>query len=314
MASERSNWWRDRAVAALNIFAGADTGVGTSFGYSMAAGAAGMLNGWGHPYTTATLTKLLDTRNPDGGYGLGVPYDALGDGTVNSADTTYSVTLAGHVGPTLLAAYRGGSTVVARVDVQDVIDLLVTAPRVPVARGQCVAYSFAPADAAGQVHNVNAGAAWFLADANAAGFGATGLQKLITDITIAELVAYREAEFWWPYLDDGPSAGQDPDHNSYQAESMYRLAYWVGREVAYRQMTPGLSPPGNAMDPIAHTRLAGLPGGPGSWSRTTAGVTLWAELSDQWRDEQDAYLAAITAPDRAAQFAYYAARASRASS
>ncbi len=287
---------------------------GTSFGLGMAAGAAGMLHGWSHVVTTGLLVRLLDGRNPDGGYGLGRAYDAFADGTLNGPETTYTVTLAGHVGPTLLAAYRGGSPVMARADVQAIVDLLVhDVPRIPIARGQCVAYSLDPNDSPpaaglGQVHNVNSGVALFLHEANAAGFGATGMQRLITDITLAEIVAYREASLWWPYLDDDPDlSGQDPDHNSYMAEAMYRLAYWIGREVAYSQMAYPPPVPGNSQDPIVHTRLVSLPGGPGSWSRTAPGVTLWAELGDTHRAEQDAYLATLTG-DRAAQFAYYAAR------
>jgi hypothetical protein len=311
VTSPRQSYWRSRAYTALNRFVAADAGDGTAFGYGMAAGASGMLNGWTHPRTTSLLMLLLGTRNPDGGYGLGRPYDAFADGTVNPASTTYTVTLADHVGHTLLAAYKGGSAAVERQDVQDVANLLVSTQRVPVARGECVAYSRSPHDAAGQVHNVNAGVGWFLSDCNGSGFGATGMQKLITNITICEQVAYREDRFWWPYLDDGPD--QDADHNSYTAESLYRLAYWVGREVAYRQMAfPPPAGTSNDQDPIVHTRLAGMPGGNGSWSRSTAGVTLWAELSDQWRPEQDEYLAGIL-DDRAAQFAYYAARASIAS-
>lgn len=305
----RSDWWRSRAITALDRFTAADTGAGTSFGYGMAAGAAGMLYGWPNTVTRGLLLKLLGTRNPDGGYGLGRPYDAFADGTVNPPDTTYTVTLAGHVGPTLLAAYKGGSGIVARQDVQDVVNLLVSTQRVPVPRGECVAYSRSPNDAAGWVHNVNAGVGWFLSDVNGAGFGATGMQRLITNITIAEQVAYREAEYWWPYLDDGPD--QDADHNSYQAEAAYRLFYWPGREVAYRMMTAAWSD--NAQGPIVHTRLAGLPGGNGSWSRTVPGLTLWLDLFDQygWHTEQDDYLAGLTG-ERAAQFAYYAARAALA--
>jgi hypothetical protein len=322
-ASVRGDWWRARAITALSRFIASDTGAESAFGYGMAAGASGSLYGWTDPRTTLLLTRLLAGRNPDGGYGLGRTYDAFQDGTVNPATTTYTVTLASHAGPTLLAAYKGGATVVVRQDVQDVIDLLVNGcgrlalpgcvpPRVATPRGDCVAYSLDPNDATGCVHNVNAAVGAFLSSANGKGFGATGMQKLITNITIAELVAYREDDFWWPYLDDDPDlTGQDPDHNSGSAEAMYGLAYWVGREVAYRQMVYPPPVPGNAQDPIVHTRLTGLPGGPGSWSGTSTTVTLWCVLGDTWLAEQDTYLATITG-DRAAQFAYYAARDARA--
>jgi hypothetical protein len=307
-ASARGDWWRARAITAINKFATLDDGAEQAGAYADAAYAEALLYGWSHAAAQAYLTKLRAARTSTGGYGIGRPWDAFQDGTVNPADTTYTVTLSG-VGSVLLAAYKAGA--VPRAEVQQVVSALMAIPRVPVPRGDCVAYSQTAADAAaGCVHNVNAGVAAFLSAANAQGFGATGLQKLITGITIAELVAYREAEFWWPYVDSGPSAAQDPDHNSYSAESMYGLAYWVGREVAYRQMTtaPGV----NAQDPIAHGRLTGLPGGPGSWSGTSTTVTLWCVLGDTWRTEQDAYLAGITDAGRAAQVASYAARNSRA--
>jgi hypothetical protein len=307
-ASARGDWWRSRAVTAVNRFATLDDDAEQASTYADAANAAALLYGWPSAAAQSYLAKLRATRAADGGYGIGRPWDAFQDGTVNPADTTYTVTLAG-VGSVLLAAYRAGA--VPRAEVQQVVAAMMAIPRVSVPRGDCVAYSETAADAAaGCVHNVNAGVAAFLSAANGQGFGATGLQKLITGITIAELVAYHEDTFWWSYIDDGPVGAQDPDHNSYSAESMYGLAYWVGREVAYRQMTtaPGV----NAQDPIAHGRLTGLPGGPGSWSGTSTTVTLWCVLGDTWRAEQDAYLAGITDAGRAAQVAAYAARNSRA--
>lgn len=310
-ASERGDWWRGQAATALAGFLAADSGGGDAFTYGMAAGASGYLYGWSDARTTLLLTRLRAEQLPGGGYGLGRPYDAFNDGTVNPASTQYAVTLAGQVGPTLLAGFKAGA--VPRAEVQDIVTRLVGFPRVAAGRGQCVAYSDSPNDdppssyPVGCVHNVNAGVGWFLSDANAAGFGATGMQRLITDITLTETIAYRENDLEWPYIDNGPFL--DADHDSYSAESMYRLAYWVGREVAYRWMNGPITT-GEAKGPITHTRIAGMPGGNGSWSRTQPGVTLWCEMSDRWRDEQVAYRVSQSGAGLA-QFAYYAARASR---
>lgn len=301
-ASARSDQWRARAITALDKFLATTTAPDMpSFAYGMAAGAAGYLYGWDDPITTDLLAQLRATKNPDGTYGLNEPRDVFNDGTVNSATTGYAVTIAGHVGPTLLEAYKHGAATAAEIQVL-VNALAKTFPKVTgITRGQCIAYSNSPYDKTHCVHNVNSGVAWFLMEANALGFGATGMQNLITNISIAEGIAYRETQWWWPYSDSGANA--DADHASYEAEAMYRLQYWVGREAAYRMMIKNWTD--NDQGPIVHTRLIGLPGGVGSDSGDT---TLWCVMGDSVSAEQDAYLASITGGDRAAQFAYYAAR------
>jgi hypothetical protein len=302
-ASARGDWWRAQAITALGraTATGPDSTVGGAFYYAHAAYASALLYGWNHAGALALLAKLRALRNPDGGYGVGRAWDAFQDGTTNPADTTYVVTVAGHAGPVLLSAYQAG--LVPRSEIQALVDVVVRAPRVPVDRGQCVAYSTAVADAGRCVHNVSAGAARFLQDAARAGFGATGMHRLITDVTIQELVAYREAGQWWPYLDDG--AAQDADHNAYSAASMYRLAYWVGREAVYRMMTTAYGDNGQAS--LVHAVLTATPGGVASLGLEDPTTTLWCELGDRWRAEQSAYLADVTGGDRAAQFAAAAA-------
>lgn len=312
----RAQWWRTEAIAAANVFAPLDdpdlpdTQRPGAAAYADMMGGYATLYGWTSPYVAAMRAKLYALRNPDGGWGLNRPYDAFNGipptPSVNPASTTYTITLSGHVCPKLLDGFKAG--VIPRADVQTCVNLLVAMPRTDTPRGQCVAYSGTPADVQGGcVHNVNAITAWFLAEASGAGFGATGMQRLITDIALAETVAYRETQLSWPYIDDG--AFLDADHDSAEAEAIYRVGtYWVGREVAYRLMAV----PAPVKGPIVHTRLTGLPGGPGSWSRTAAGVTLWCELGDQWRTEQHTYLTSGLSAGAAAQFMYYAARNSRA--
>jgi hypothetical protein len=302
-AGTAGEWWEAKAEIALSRFMAQDTGQGTAFGYGSATEAARILYGWEDERTLLLLQRLRSKKNPDGGYGLNAPSDSFNNGTVNPATTSYTVTMAGHVGFTLLNAYEAG--LVPRSEIQTLVTLLVTTPRVPVARGQCLSYSRAQDDVAGGcVHNVNAGAGWFLQEAAAAGFGYTGMARLITDITIQELVAYRESQVWWPYLNSGPN--QDTDHNSYSAASMYRLAYWVGREAIYKHLNNSYNDNANA--PIAHMVLTSQPGGINSQGIINPERTLWCEMGDRWMPEAEAFLATRVTMDRLAQYAVAAAK------
>ena len=304
VGSTRGTEWRARSIAAFLAARSADSGSETPHYYAYMAETSGKLNGWSHSYTQAYLSKLYSLVNPDGGWGLGYAYDAFGDGSINPATTTYAVTLAGHVGPPLLAGYQAGA--VPRARVQTVVDLLVQMPRVPVDDGQCVAYSTEPADGAGGmcVHNVNAGVGAFLDRAAQYGLGATGMHRLITDISVHEVHAYRPTAQWWPYQADGPD--QDVDHQSYSAQSMYPLSYWVGREAVYRVMDVDWP---DVHAAIAYARLTGTPGGVASWSRTSPGLPLWCEMGDRWTGRIDAYLAGPRTARQLAQIALYSARA-----
>lgn len=297
-ANETSDWWRAYATSALDKFSAGDTGNWNAFAYGMATGASGYVNGWNSPVTTNLLNELRQTKNPDGTYGLNKNYDAFADGTVNGPTTAYSVTLSDHVGLTLLEGYKAG--VVPAAEVQAIVNQLMAFPRVSVSKGACIAYSNNANDKNYCAHNVNSGVAWFLQEANAAGFGAKGMQRLISEITIQEVMTYNSTTYWWPYRDNGPA--QDSDHNSHSAESMYRLAYWIGRESSYQMMIHDFNDISTA--PIIYIRLASLPGGPGSYSGTT---TLWCDLANSRRQLSQDYLAAAD-PTRAAQAAYYAGK------
>ncbi|MEU4570735.1 hypothetical protein [Micromonospora sp. NPDC023956] len=303
----RGDAWRLRAVTAVNRFRALDGGAEGAYAYASMAEACGRLYGWTHSYVTAYLAKVYALQNPDGGWGINRSYDAFADGSVNDEDTTYTVTLADHVGIPFLNGFQAGA--VPRDRVQGIVDRLLAMPRVLVERGQCVAYSTRPVDCQPgyEVHNVSAGVAYFLHRANAAGFGGTGMHRLITDITIHQSNAYRTGDIWWPYIDDGPN--QDPDHQSYSAQSMYPLEYWVGREAIYKLMTN--SWPDDPLSPLAHMRLVSTPGGVGSWSRRYGSpITLWGELGDQWLPEADQFIANPPADvqTRLAQAALFCAR------
>jgi len=246
------------------------------------------LYGWDDPRIAPLLAQLLAERNPDGGWGIGIPRGGLSGGT-NPADTTYTVTLAGHVGPALLAAYQAGALTDPE-PLRTITALLMTTGRISSADGQCVIYSRSSNDANHCVHNVNAGVASYLTQASAAGFGRSGLQRLVVDITRYEVSAYRTDWAGWPYK-DSQSTEQDPDHGSYSAVSLYFLTYPVGREAAYQL----LAAPATADDGRrAHLSLVSLPGGPGSQGLADPSTTLWCEMGDQWLTEATAYVASAT--------------------
>jgi hypothetical protein len=304
----RAEQWRaiaQRAADRMDVLA---TGVQRSSTLAYAAQAHAWLSpdGWQDPAAQAYLTRLYATQNPDGGYGIGVAYDAGGDGSVNPATTTYTVTLAGHVGPALLDGMRAG--VVPRAKVQQIYDLLVSTPRIDTSAGRCLSYSRAAADAVpGRcVHNVNAGAAAWLLEAGKDGFAIPWW--LIQGIAKRELSAYNASTRFWPYQDSTAPTPQDADHNSYNAESMYDLAYPVAYSAAYVALTT--EPDGAAGTPIVYMRLAGLPPAPTAMSGNT---TVWCVLGDRWLDEADAFTTAnFSDVGRLSQVAYYGSRAARA--
>ncbi|WDZ87178.1 hypothetical protein [Micromonospora cathayae] len=301
----RGDAWKQRAVTAISRFRAIDNGTAGAYGYASMAEACGRVYGWTHTWTKTYLNTVYNLQNPDGGWGLGREYDAFADGSVNDPDTTYTVTLSDHVGMPLLTGFQAGA--VPRDRVQGIVNQLMAMPRIPVERGACVAYSTRPADCQPgyEVHNVSAGAGYFLHRAASLGFGATGMHRLITDITIHQVDAYRTADVWWPYIGSGDL--QDPDHQSYSAQSMYPIAYWVGRECVYKILTTAW--PDDPLSPLAHMRLVSTPGGVGSWSRTAGSpVTLWGELGDRWLTEADTFIATQSSASRLAQAAVFCAR------
>jgi hypothetical protein len=305
----RSDAWRAIAQRALDRLDVLDTGgtqQATMLAYAAQATAWLSPAGWADPAATAFLTRLYATQNADGGYGLGYAYDAHQDGTVNPAGTTYTVTLAGYVGPVLLDGMRAG--VVPRAKVQQVFDLLATTPRIDTAAGRCVAYSRSANDAKPGlcVHNVNAGAGAFLLEAGVDGFAVPWY--LVQGIAKRELSVYNTSTRFWPYKDATSTVPQDADHNSFNTESMYGLAYPVAYSAAYVAMTA--TPDGDVDTPIVYMRLAGLPPAPTAMSGST---TVWCLLGDTWLDEVDGFVTHYWGDvQRLSQAAYYSARASRA--
>jgi hypothetical protein len=176
---------------------------------------------------------------------------------------------------------------------QTITKLLVSSTaRATTSAGQCVAYSRSANDApvpGKRVHNVNAGVADYLTQASAAGFGRTGLQSLVVDITRFSVTAYNTDWDGWPYL-DGRTVVQDPDHGAYTARSLYFLTYPVGREAVYRVLNTDYA--GAPEGARGHMQLVSTPGGPGSQGVADPLTTLWCEMGDRWLAEAQSYVSA----------------------
>lgn len=318
----RAQQWHALAVDALARFRAQDDGAQRTNTYAWALDAELRLNG-DTPYARTLLNKVYSQRKPDGGYGLPFAYDALGDGSINSPDTTYTVTLAGHVGPPFLLAAAmgidtvtlpGGGTWSVKAQIRSIVGLLMSTPHIDTAQGMCLAYSRNPNDTKsyGCIHNASAGAARFLVDANAAGYGRGGLAALAEGITRREVYAYIVGPItvgtvtrtnWWRYMDT--TSLNDADHNSYNSESMYFLAPMIGQNSAWMHMNTAFTDNSNA--PVAHFRLAALPAAPGRID-AAAGLPVWCILGDRWISEAQGFLAAATDLQRVTQVAQGAAR------
>jgi hypothetical protein len=285
----RSERWHTIAVQALDELA--QTAPPTTwkpfvYGYSLLA--VGRTYGWDDPRIPGMLAQLLAVRNPDGGWGTGVARTGL-NGSPVPATVSYTVTMAGHVGPALLAAWQAG-VLTDREPLSRITQLLMAAGRINTTAGQCVAYSLAGADVGPGfcVHNVNAGVGDYLTQATAAGFGRTGLQKLVVDITRREVASYNATWAGWPYLET-QTFEQDPDHNAYSGRSLYFLTYPVGREAVYQGMAAAATDDNGRR---AHLQLVATPGGPGSQGQVDSRTTLWCEMGDAYLAEATAYVTA----------------------
>lgn len=217
--------WR-KAMA--DPLARADTAARTLGSSPMAwanmARASARSEGWRSSRTTGYIAKVLAARHRDGGWGLDEPADAFGDGTVNPASTTYSVTVADHVGPLLLEGLAAG--VVRREVVDGAVTSLMRMPRVVTARGTCVSYSSSPHDRATAtrrcVHNANAATGWFLEMAARAGVERPGQRALAASILRYDAAAQLPTGMW-PYSND-TTKPQDLDHNALNVEAQHVMS------------------------------------------------------------------------------------------
>ena len=316
-AADRADRWRALAVQALDAFeasdGGGDGGTGSLkvMSYGLAYEASGRTRGWTDVRTTRYLAKILSMKNPDGGYGLPFAYDVLGDGTINPATSTYTVTMADHVGSPLLEGYKHGA--VPRAEVQSIVNLIMSTPRIDTAQGQCVAYSRHANDSVPYacVHNVNAGAARFLLEANSAGVGKSGLALLVEGVMRREVSAYLPASKNWHYADTPLMT--DQAHRGYEVYSIYYLAPPLGSNLAWYMMNTDYTPTvGLAQSVNVHARLTALPAGIGNIPPSPTGINRWCALGDRWLTEVGTFIAALPDPGAGAQMAQLAAKAADA--
>ena len=189
---------------------------------------AGLRYGWTDSRTQGWLTKVYARRTASLGYGIGQAYDAFGNGTVNPANTTYTITTAFHVGRVLLAGYDAGAIPAARVT--EAVAALLDTPQSN--GGQCIAYSKHSNDANMPcVWNVSSTAAWFIWRASQRGLVPAGreteaLNKLRQwrDVVRSE---YKTSLGGWTYQSN-TTALQDPWHNAPTVAAMYELDPTIG--------------------------------------------------------------------------------------
>jgi hypothetical protein len=303
----RSSEWRALAVQALTTFEAAPPP--TQFKamiWSYQLLAIGRLYGWDDPRIQPIIANLMADRNPDGGWGIDIPRAGLNGTGTNPATTTYTVTLAGHVFPALKAAYEAGVFTNTQV-FRDITTLLMSTAQLNTPAGVCIAYSRSAYDTGSTgycVHNVSVGAVAALSQLDVMGFGATGLQTRIVNVTRREVATYNTGWHNWTYQESRTTV-QDPDHGAYSARSVADLAWPIGREAAYIEMVTNY---GTDDGTRGHMALTAMPDGPGSHALNGENTTQWCQMGDQWLPEATTYISLPNGdPMRLAQAAGLAA-------
>ncbi|RJU02956.1 hypothetical protein D6T65_02275 [Arthrobacter frigidicola] len=208
-----------------------------SWTYAYQARMAAEYYGWKDPRTQQYLAKVYSLNKADGGYGLGKSWDAFGDGSVNPASTTYTVSTADHVGEVLLAGHLAGA--VPKEKLVEAVDSLLSTPIDDTPNGRCMAYSKSASDrasTAGCVVNVSLGAAAFLskvADSGVLDDDSPRLAqayRVVSQLKWLGINTYNETLGGWAYLylpSGKPPFGrlpvQDANHNAYTFESAITL-------------------------------------------------------------------------------------------
>ncbi|HET7389078.1 MAG TPA: hypothetical protein VFJ19_20710 [Nocardioidaceae bacterium] len=262
---------------------------------------------WDDPRVQETLGDLLKfktTGNQRGSSGYLRPaqgsWDAFGDGSPNTADTVYSVTLADHVGPTVLDAVSHG--VLPETEAYFVVDALLALPVHQSPFGDYLPYSDSPTDQAFATVNVSVGAAAFLQQAMDAGISRPGQRELIDRLSPLAGATYEvEMPHWWPYAyctdPDNPRYGvgwvrdpaeQDWNHEAYTAETADVLGLPVAETALdYHLHHPVYDPLGRpvtgrrARDVMGRLRMEYLR--PGYNPRNTITDAQWYYRT--WRDD-----------------------------
>lgn len=237
-------------------------------------------SGWDDPTVATLVQRFLSLRNPDGGWGTGTAWDAFQDGTVNPADTSYTVSTAGHAGPALLGAWQ--HHLVTDADLRAAVDSLLTTPTWKVPGGLCIAYSRSANDTTACVSNVTLGAAaWLKQVREATGWSIPALDDLVAQVSAADRYLWDPSTGYWAYSDlpgsiDRP---QDPPHQGYTLQSVLVLDPVLGKSATaqflanpwWGQPSKGrLGDYGNGMSQVAFTDCTGAAASPALLEAFTA--------------------------------------------
>lgn len=236
--------------------------------------------GWDDPGVATLVQRLLSLRNPDGGWGTGTAWDAFQDGTVNPADTSYTVSTAGHAGPALLGAWQHG--LVTDADLRAAVDSILTTPSWKVPGGLCIAYSRSPNDTTVCVANVTLGAAaWLKQVREATGWSIPLLDDLVAQVSAADRYLWDPVTGYWAYSDLPASLGkpQDAPHQGYTLQSVLVLDPVLGKSATTQFLAnPWWGQPrggllgdfGNGMSQVAFTDCTGAAASPALLEAFTA--------------------------------------------
>lgn len=229
--------------------------------YGLLTLALGLRQGWDSVNTAHYLQELLAIQHPDGGFGL-----------PPTPDIAYTVSMAGHAGPALLAAHHANVSY-ADVDgaLQRMITKLWTVPLVPVTGpGKCLSYTV-PLVHNYCIHNASFGAAAFLVEAHQAGFGPDPTW-LTSVITVHEVGAFNRWWRNWPYSNRPTQVDvpQDPAHMAYTVESAMALAPGIGDNAVKANLNIGGT---DWRWPLAHAALT---------QHNCAAGQRWLTEFDQW--------------------------------
>lgn len=243
-------------------------------------------DGWRDDDAQRYLDRALSTEIGNGGFGLPFAWDAFADGTVNSEQTTYTVTVVTHLGDAVLAAFEAGALKDPDV-IQRMVDKVESIPSPPM-QPDCVSYSDNPNDVqAGYcTHNVNAAAAVFLLQAADLGFD-VNVPKA-SRMLMSEVSNLRD-DGTWLYM-TGRTKPNDPDHGAYQLKSVHQILPELTQPIINDQMSKSLG----TRSAEAHTVLAQLS----------------CLDSNKWWAEHDASAAKFV--NNADRMAYYAMEAADA--
>lgn len=211
--------WPELVTYATQRFTELDSGHETAHAYSYMAGTMAHLYGWHDARALDYLQRVYELEQPNGGYGLGFALDLWSDGHPSPPDTTYTITLADHVGRIFLEGYDAG--VVPRRRVQGLIDVLLSQPRTSDERGVCIGYSDYNPEC---VYNVDAAAGWFLWQVQQRGFSVPA--GIIAGITRRVSAGWDDG---WPYREGGDD-GQNVNYNAVTAVFMEPLDPTLARQ------------------------------------------------------------------------------------